>query len=315
MRILVLTHGTEKDPAVHVMRWDRLPGYLSQKNEVKLLLKSDWKSFYYHYLKFRPDIVVSVGIVGFLPALFRKLRLIRAPIVHDWTDQYTEVMGRKYGIDRIAFLEHFIIKNTPHITTPSRALVRKCELFGIAAEYIPHGIDSEAFGAKPASLEGKIKVVYVGSLSRYKQTKKLLDAAQGLECEMYLVGKCDEEMERLPENVHLLGAKESRDVPKFLKAADILIHTPNDDSTLKIFEYIAAKKPVLALNGRIAYLLRHKEEAYLTDDLRAGLIELIGNKGLRKALCKNISKIKVSSWDEIGAKYVSYLRSIAEGKS
>ncbi|VVB60041.1 Glycosyl transferases group 1 [uncultured archaeon] len=314
MRILILTHGKEKSPTTAIMRWDRLPAYFEKKHEVKRVLKGNWASFYYHYLKFNPDVVISVGIIGFLPALLKKLGLIRKPIVHDWTDQYTEVMGKKYGIDRIAFLEYFIIKNTPNISTPSKALVRKCELFGKTAEYIPHGIDTEAFRAEPIELEGKLKAVYVGSLNQYKQTQKIIDAAAGLPCEMYLVGKSDKELTSLPKNVHHIGAVPSRDVPRYLKAADILIHTPNDDSTLKIYEYIAAKKPIVALNGRIAYLLRHKEEAYLTDDLREGLKELVTNNSLRGALQKNVSRIKTYSWNEIGDKYLEYINRVVEKK-
>lgn len=312
MRILILTHGKEATPTTSIMRWDRLPRYFSKKHEVKLILKGNWPSFYYQYLKFRPDIVVSVGVIGFLPAFLKKLRLIRAPIVHDWTDQYTEVMGRKYGIDKIAFIEYFIIKNTKNITTPSKALVRKSELLGKNAEFIPHGIDFEVFSAEPAKLEGALKAVYVGSMNHYKQTKKIIDAVRGIQCDMYLVGKSDEPLKELPANVHYVGAVPSKDVPKYLKAADILIHTPNDDSTLKIYEYLAAKKPILALNGRIAYLLRHREEAYLTDDLHQGLKELISDNALMAAIKKNAGRIKLYSWDEIGELYISYLKKILE---
>jgi len=308
--MLILTHGKKKSPNTSIMRWDRLPAYFEKKHTVKHLLKSNWALFYWQYIKFKPDVVLSVGIIGFMPAFFKKLGLIRVPIIHDWTDQYTEVMAGKYSIDMLAFFEYFTIKNTQNITTPSKALVRKCELFGKAAQFIPHGVDLKAFNAEPVKLNGKIKAVYVGSLNQYKQTQKIIDAVRNIPCELYLVGKSDKPLENLPKNVHHIGAVPSKYVPEYLKAADILIHTPNDDSTLKIYEYIAAKKPIIALNGRIAYLLRHKEEAYLTDDLHEGLKELISNNELRLALQKNAGRIKIYSWDEIGDKYLEYINGV-----
>lgn len=309
MRIFVITHAREYEPEIK-MRWHRLPLLFKKYgHKVEHVLKKDWKWFYLKYLKFKPDVVITSGLIGSLPCILKKLHLINAPIIHDWTDNYTEVMGKIYGIDRVAFLEHFIIKNSDYITTPSKSAIRKCEIFGKKAYYIPHGVDLN-FDVKPAKLKGKVKVVYIGSVSEYKLVHKLLESADGLNCDIYIFGKVEIDTKNIPKNVHFMGLIKHKDVPKYLKSADILVITANDDSCLKMFEYIKAGKCILGLKGRINYFLTHMENAYLTDNLKEGLNVLIKNPLLRNRLAENVKKIKVKSWEEIGKMYLEFLKNI-----
>lgn len=308
MKIQIIAHDTEKRPKAFRMRWNRLPILFEKMgHKVDHILKQDWKKFYFRYLKFKPDVLISVGVIGALPAFLKKLHLIRIPIVHDWTDNYTEIMGKKYGITKIAFLEHFIVSNADFITTPSKAIEKKCELFERKAFYISHGVNKDFDKIKPARLKGKIKIVYTGNVTEYKQTYKLIDAANGLNCDVYLFGQANIQMKNIPKNVHFMGVVEYKEVPKYLKAADVLILTANDDSTLKMFEYIKAGKCILGIKGRLGYFLTHDVNAYLAYDLREGLKTLISNKNLRNKLAKNVKKIKVKTWEEVAKDYLNFL--------
>jgi len=61
MRIQIISHNTEKNPIVK-MRWHWLPFYFEKMgHEVNHVLKQDWKYFYLRYLKFKPDVLISVG--------------------------------------------------------------------------------------------------------------------------------------------------------------------------------------------------------------------------------------------------------------
>lgn len=311
MRIQIIAHNEEKYPEKW-MRWNWIPYYFEKMgHEVDHVLKKDWKFFYLKYLKFRPDVVISANIIGFLPAFLKRIGLINAPFVHDWNDDSTDVMGRKYGIDRIAFLEHYIIKNASHITTPSKFLQKKCEIFGRKVAYIPHGVKPNFEKVEPLELEGKVKMVYVGSQGEYKMVDKLVKSVRNMNCDLYLIGKTNERLKRIAtKNVHFMGFKPHKEVPRYLKAADILVITSDDDCTLKMYEYLKMNKALLALKGRIGYLLDHRVNVYLTNDFREAIKELIKNTKLRNELAKNAKKIKVHTWKEISKKYLDFLKKV-----
>ncbi|MBL7206325.1 MAG: glycosyltransferase family 4 protein [Candidatus Aenigmarchaeota archaeon] len=314
MKILIITHGDEYNPKAFCGRWHSLPPLFRKAgHEVRHILKKDWKKFYFKYLKFKPDIVICVGVIGAAVCFMKKLNLINVPIVNGCTDNWTEVMGRTHGIDRIAFLEHYAIKNSDFITTPSRAMEKKCELFGKKVFYIPHGIDKvfDNFDdIMPAKLPGKLKVLYVGGATKYKRITSLIESVKGLDCDVYIIGKVDIEIKDCPPNLHFVGQVDHKNIPQYLKAADILVLTPNDDSTLKMFEYIRAGKCILAVKGRVGYFLDHMENAYLTYDLREGLEKLIKDENLRERLAKNMRKIKIRSWEDVAKEYLEFLENV-----
>lgn len=268
--------------------------------DVDHLLKKDLKKVYLRYLKFRPDVVISVSEIGPFPILLKKLRLIRAPHVHDWTDDYTDINGKDYGVAFIAFCEYFTVANADFIITPSVYRKERCELWGKRVFYIPHGVDADFDSKEPASLSGNIKVVYAGEQSTKKNVDKLIAAVRGLDCDLYLLGETNNEfIAKAPPNVHFMGFVDRSQIPSYLKAADILALTPDDDSTLKMFEYIKAGSAILGTRGKIGYVLTHLENAYLTDDLARGLRELISNPSLRDKLAQQVRKIRVYTWNEV----------------
>lgn len=312
MKIQIIAHNRKCQPGNVMMRWDRLPLLFQRMgHEVDHVLLKDWKRFYLRYLSFKPDVVISVGVVGSFPAFLKKIGLINAPLVHDWTDDYTDVMGKKHGISKISFMEHFILNNSDYVTTPSRFLQKKCELYGIDAKYVPHGVNKEFFRGKPAELKGKTRVVYVGSQSEYKMTDKIIRAVKDRGCDLYLFGKTNEKMkEKAGGNVHFMGEVKHTEIPRYLRASDILVFAADDDSTLKMFEYIKAGKAILALKGRPGYVLDNNVNALLVDDLGYGLEKLLKDKKLRERLSRNIKKFGVGTWENVAKEYLNLLESI-----
>jgi len=312
MRIMVISHAREKEPKDVWMRWHRLPYLFKQKgHKIKYILKKDWKWFYLKYLKFKPDVIISAGVIGALPCFLKKIGLVRKPIIHDLTDNYTECMAAKHSIDKIAFLEHYIIKNSDFIISPSIAAIKKCKLFGKKAFYIPHGVNPDFDEKKPVKLKGKLKILYSGEQTKYKRVDELIKAVKDLDCDLYLLGTTNEEFKKFAsKNVHFLGQVHHNNVASYLKAADILVITNNDDSTLKMFEYLKAGKVILGLKGRLEYFLSNKVNAYLTYDLAKGIKELTSNKKLREYLIKNAKKINVKVWDEIAEDYLELIKKL-----
>ena len=313
MRIQIISHATEKKSIVK-MRWHWLPLYFEEmEHEIDHILKQEWKYFYFRYLKFKPDVLISVGPIAFIPSVLKKLRFVRAIHVHDWTDDNVDINGKEHGITKMALYEYFTVENADYITTPSIFKYERCKLWDKKVFYIPHGVSEDFDEKPPVELEGEIKVFYAGEISRRKRVNMLIEAVKGLDCDLYLAGKVSEELKGKWEgmkNVHFLGLIPQSELPRYLKAADILVLTADDDCTLKMFEYIKAGKAILGIRGRLNYVLTHLENAYLTDDLKKGLKALVENDELRKRLADGVKRVKVYTWREVADMYLRVLEEI-----
>lgn len=104
-------------------------------------------------------------------------------------------------------------------------------------------------------------VLYTGQLYDWKGAGALAQAAALVpEAAVVLVGGSDKDVHRLREkygstaNLHILGQRSYRDIPGFLADADVLV-IPNSGkldlsrfytSPMKLFEYMASGKPIVA---------------------------------------------------------------------
>ena len=152
-------------------------------------------------------------------------------------------------------------------------------------------------------------VAYAGQLWSWKKPEFILEAFRNLENEdvlLLFVGGARRDIERLRgyakqkglRSVLFVGFVPPRLVPKYLKAADCLIHyTPSTNvmksySPLKIFEYMAAGKPILAPRQPwIEEVLKDGETALLFDENSPeDLAEKIKLLRMREDLAQRLGK-------------------------
>lgn len=184
---------------------------------------------------------------------------------------------------------------------------------------VPNGVDAGLFSSaisvrearERIGLNGELVIGFVGSLKPWHGVDLLLEAfAQAARhgWRLLVIGDGPERA-RLEAQARFLGCQEQviftgpishHDVPPYVAAMDIAVapyRTVPDFyfSPLKLFEYLAAGKPVIASRiGQIAVVIRHGENGYLVrpDDvqsLAAALEGLAVDEGLRKHLAGGAS--------------------------
>jgi len=131
-------------------------------------------------------------------------------------------------------------------------------------------------------------VMYTGHLYRGKGVETLVEAAEELDALVYVVGGYDEDINRVkreaghPENVDFTGFVQPSDIPTYQMAADMLVAPYTEESRpwvspLKLFEYMAARRPIVASDREV---LRE----VLTDGQNAAIFEKGNANALREAL-------------------------------
>jgi len=180
----------------------------------------------------------------------------------------------------------------------------------------PNGVDLEKFEIKHTQeecrkilnlpLEKKI-AVYAGSKLPWKGAEIVEEAAKILR---------EYNIEAL-----IVCGKPYKDIPLYLKAADVLI-LPNtrkekiseyETSPIKLFEYMASGRPIIASNlPSIREIAGEKEVFYIEPDsateLVGGIRKLLGDKGVGEDLAKNAeAKVKNYTWVGRGEKILNFL--------
>ncbi len=328
-KIRLLYISNEKDPDYWKLarkgskRQDPIPPLYNQRTAMLGIGKSELHKFYFKYLKFKPDIIVGTWVPAiFIPLLLKKIGLVKCPIVHIWSDYYSESMTN-YPYFVVRFMEKFSAKNPDYIITVLKTIKDNCEKLNKTVFFLPFGITP---GNKKTKInidklktkKNNLNIIYLGDLaSEYKRVDRIIEAAKGVDCDLFLFG--NEVLPKLKEiaedhkNIHFMGWVNSEEVQSVLKQGDILVNTANHDICMKFLDYIRAGKPILALNDRPGNFFKHKETAYLTDDFKKGLLDLINDKSLRKKLSKNIKSINLYSWEQVADIHVEIYKRIVNG--
>lgn len=191
----------------------------------------------------------------------------------------------------------------------------------------PDAVDPAAFAAAPPRDEARRRfglpldrpvAVYCGHLYEEKGAPCLVDAAAlAPEITFCLVGGTPRDVALLrkrvksPENVRFEGFVPNRMVPEYLAAADLLV-LPNSGrfeharatSPLKLFEYMAARRPIVATDiPALSGWLQHGENAWVAEPdspaaLAAGLRELARDPDLAARLARQARRDVAScTWE------------------
>ena len=170
-------------------------------------------------------------------------------------------------------------------------------------------------------------LMYSGSLYPEKGIKIILDLKKEINEEnifLYLIGGSSEQItdweKYITSNgikkVNFLGFKSNDSIPGYLKAADILlmpydikieytVMDINTTSPLKLFEYLAAKRPVVSTNiPAINKIVENGKNAMLSEPgdingLLMSVYKLVEDKKLAESIAEQgFEKVKQHTWKE-----------------
>ena len=322
MKILFVSNAPECNYDKEPIPWNILPYYFKKYGHaVSGIGKYNLHKLYFRYLRFKPDIIITSWVpAAFIPIFLKKIGLIKCPIVHRWEDYYEEMMTN-YPRMLVRFMENYCAKNADYIVTVLKTRYDISKKLNKKVFLLPYGIiggneKTKINLNKLKTKKSNLKVIYSGSQEEWKRVDRIINAAKEVDCDLFLFGEINNSLQKMAEghnSIHFMGFVDSKEVITILKQADILVNTADHDMCMKFLDYISAGKPILAYNKRSANLFRHLENAYLTDDFKGGLRELIKNKKLRKKLEKNIKKIKLYSWEEVSSIHLKLYKKIISG--
>jgi len=220
--------------------------------------------------------------------------------------------------------------------------------FGFKPENIlvaPDGVDLAEFDVDMPKEEARVKtglppdrkiVMYTGHLFEWKGAHTLLEAARLIFNDRFLISKnilfvfvggTEYDVEKFRkkaeglDDVLILGHKPHKDIPLFLKAADVLV-LPNSTkeeisrsytSPLKLFEYMASGRPIMAsalpsiieiLNDKNSVLVKPDD----LDDLTGGIEKLLNNNLLGEELAKKAREdVENYTWTKRAEKVLRFI--------
>jgi len=272
--------------------------------------------------------------------------LLKVPLVLEfnssavWTARIT---GRTRSLPLMEAIERLNLGKADLIVVVSEVMKRKLIQLGYGSHRIlvnPNAVDSGLFGdkangtavRKKYDLAERIVVGFVGIFEAWHGVEVLLEAASAItdttdDIVFLLMGdgilrnRIVNIIERrnLQGYVIMTGLVPLVDLPEYLAACDILVspHVGFSDgseffgSPIKIFEYMAMRKAIVASNlGQIGQVLHHNETALLVPpgDARAlahGILKLSSDRTLREKLGEAARREAVAKYTwEINAKRV-----------
>ncbi len=305
--------------------------------DAKVLWVKPSVEFLTDYLTENPvDVIISTGPPHSMHLIAQQLKeSFHIPWMADFRDPWTDLYYNKeffqlgFAKRKNKRLEEKVLKSADVVVTVGNELKKYFERFNSNVEVIPNGFDDEVEHDEEIELSQKFSLSYIGLLPKSSLPTNLLMAIQCLidensdfknDIELNFIGDIHESVSasihelQLSNYTNFFGYVPHKDAIKYQKSAQVLlVLIPNVDGnkgiiTGKVFEYMAANRPILALgpiNGDLQSVLTNSNAGTIIDyddyaKIKSVVIDLytkfktqklaITSKGIEKYRRRNLTK-------------------------
>ena len=253
--------------------------------------------------------------------------------------------------ERHLWLWKIALKKMSGIFATNQWKITQCHtLFGIPLSKMVvarNGFDPDEFAAdtsmgtvrKELSLPvGKQIVLYTGHLYDWKGVHVLAEVARVMPSTYFVfVGgtpyhqRAFKERHRDIANILLVGHRRHKDIPLFLRAADVLVlpnsahagdnprstYSRNDTSPIKLFEYMASGRPIVASSLPSIREILNEQNAFLVqpdnpEDLKRGIEKALGDTATaRQRAARAREDVRVYTWEKRASSMLRFITKFA----
>ena len=292
------------------------------------------------------DVVISSGPPHSMHLIALKLKKqLGIKWIADFRDPWTEIDYfhqlplTKKAIEKHHLLEKEVLKNADAVLVVGNSMKDKYVKFNKNTLVVTNGYDTE-FSDVKTELDAKFTLTHIGLMNSDRNPKILWEVLAeiisenksfAIDFELKLIGNvadsviADISKFDLKKNVTLINYVAHNKVVEFQKKAQVLlllvnnVASANQIITGKIFEYLMAKRPILAIapkNGDLAEIINETASGFVVDfeerDLLKKTILNLYSKFKEEELSIDSKNIKQFHRKELTKKVAQIINSIAE---
>ena len=253
--------------------------------------------FLHQYLKEnKVDVVISTGPPHSMHLIAQKLKQKTnikwiADFRDPWSNLYynEEFKQLSFAKKKNEKLENSVFKNADCILTVSNSLKKEFDQKATRVEVITNGFDDEVVTNTLITLDEKFSISYIGLLPKQSNPKLLFKVLSTLCAEdtdfkanlkLNFIGDISEDVKQeiinynLLENTNFIGYVSHKEAIAYQRKAQVLLLLiPNVTKsegilTGKLFEYLTAKRPILAMGpetGDLSEILNNTSSGVVVD--------------------------------------------------